>query len=224
MCEIAALVPVKENSERVNAKNFQLLGGIPLFERKLQQLKRCASSFEEIIISSDSLVVLETAERIGFRAIERPVYYCTSHVPMSEVYAYCAQLTECESVAWINVTNPFFDEDDIRNAISIYCNLVTEGTKNGVPRSNISATTVTEIFDYGVFDGHPVNFEYTPWARSQDLSPISFFNFACSILSRKVLIEHRSLVMPNQHHIKTDQVHGLDIDTEIDLLIARALC
>ena len=50
--KIIAIIPIKNNSQRVHKKNFKMINGKPLYRYLLDNLSRC--NFDEIYVDSDS--------------------------------------------------------------------------------------------------------------------------------------------------------------------------
>ena len=67
MNEITAVIPVREGSTRVKNKNIRQFAGTTLLENKIKQLKD-TKGIDEIIVSSDSEIMLEIARSNGVTA------------------------------------------------------------------------------------------------------------------------------------------------------------
>jgi len=204
--EIVGLVPVKGSSERVKGKNIRSFGDTSLLELKLKQLKE-AKGFSNIIVSSESTVVLELAKESGFSVHNRDPKYSTSLIPMSEVYSYVASEISGENIAWINVTNPLAGS-------AIYSNAV--GQFNSMSDEHDCLLSVSEVQDYFFYKNKPLNFDPYPWARSQDLDPILSMNFVINILKREDMISWGSCVGDNPYFHVVDQLTAWDIDVQAD--------
>ena len=50
--KIVAIIPIKQNSQRVKNKNFKKINNIPLYELTLKKLKKC--NFDEVYVDTDS--------------------------------------------------------------------------------------------------------------------------------------------------------------------------
>ena len=71
--KIAALVPMRNHSERVPGKNYRLFAGKPLFHRVLETLSSC-KAIDSIAVDTDSLDIKEgiAAHFPNIRVIDRP--------------------------------------------------------------------------------------------------------------------------------------------------------
>ena len=57
---IAALVPMRHNSERVKGKNYRTLGGKPLYHHVVENLLACPQ-ITQVVIDTDSPTITEDA-------------------------------------------------------------------------------------------------------------------------------------------------------------------
>ncbi len=60
--KIAALVPMRHDSERVQKKNYRLFNGLPLYHHIINTLLEC-HLISTIHIDTDSPVIMEDAEK-----------------------------------------------------------------------------------------------------------------------------------------------------------------
>lgn len=204
--DIVGIVPVKANSERVKKKNLRKFGDTNLFELKLKQLKK-TKKFKEIIVSSEDPKILEAAKKKGFAIHKRDPYYSTSEVPMSEVYSYIASSVYAEHVAWINVTNPLADSKIYDKAVNLYEKFYKKHD------CLLSAIETRENFFY---KKKPLNFQRSPWPRSQDLEPLISLPFVINILKKKNLVKWGSCVGKNPFFYILDNISAKDIDNSED--------
>ena len=93
--KITALIAVKANSDRVENKNIRPFADSNLLEIKLTQLQSL-DIFDEVIVSSESDVVLSMCESFNVTLHKRESFYATSEVPMSDVYEYLAKIVKTE--------------------------------------------------------------------------------------------------------------------------------
>lgn len=200
---IAAIVPVKGNSERVSKKNIRPFCGSTLLEVKLAQLEE-VTSLKKVIVSSEDEEVLDLAKSFDVELHKRDPSYSTSDVPMSDVYTYLAnEFPEYETIMWVNVTNPLAEASVYEEAIKKYHNLE--------PKYDC-LLSVTEIQDYFIFRDKYLNFVRNPWPRSQDLEPLKAINFVTNILKREDLARWGSLVGENPYFWSLDSISSMDID------------
>lgn len=212
--KITALIAVKANSDRVENKNIRPFADSNLLEVKLAQIQSL-DIFDEVIVSSESDVVLSMCESYNVTTHKRDPFYSTSEVPMSDVYEYLAQLVTTEYIAWIPVTNPLVDGQIYKNAVSAFNSM-----DHNVYDSLLSVSGVQE---YLYYNDKPLNFTLDPWQRSQDLVGTCAINFAINILSRKNMIDLRATVGRVPYFFTIDKSIALDIDYIEDFILAEIL-
>ncbi|MGB2601583.1 MAG: hypothetical protein WBD00_03410, partial [Candidatus Omnitrophota bacterium] len=204
--EIVALIPVKGSSERVESKNIRPFHDTSLYELKLDQLK-AVQGFANIIVSSEDDRMLEIAKEKGFGVHVRNPKYCTSSVPMSDVYSHIASEIEGEHIAWVNVTNPLAGPEVYERAIEEY---------NTMPTEYDCLLSAYEVKDYLFHEGKPVNFKPNPWPKSQDLSGVLAMSFIINILRREDMVKWGSCVGSNSYFFCVDGVTSTDVDFQED--------
>jgi N-acylneuraminate cytidylyltransferase len=204
--EIVALIPVKGSSERVKSKNIRPFHDTSLYELKLDQLKK-VKGFTNVVVSSEDERMLEIAKENGFETHVRDSKYCTSSVPMSDVYSHIASEIEGENIAWVNVTNPLAGPEVYEKAIEEY---------NNMPGEYDCLLSVYEVKDYLFHEGKPVNFKPNPWPKSQDLSGVLAMSFIVNILKREDMVKWGSCVGNNPYFFCVDSVTSTDVDFQED--------
>lgn len=153
-----AVVPVKENSERVPRKNFrEFTRGESLFDRKLKQLSS-SEGISEVYVSTDSPEVLDTTST-QFVPLKRDKSLCNNLTPWSEVIeGVLDSLPEPDStvVVWAHTTVPFFRR--FEEAIAHFQCL--SGEESGF--DSVIASSALREFVVGP-DGLPVNYAWGAW-------------------------------------------------------------
>ena len=83
---VAALVPMRHDSERVPGKNYRSFAGRPLYHFIMDSLLACPL-ISEVVIDTDSPIIMEDASRHfpQVRLIQRPEHLRTGTTPMNEV-------------------------------------------------------------------------------------------------------------------------------------------
>jgi len=206
MKEIVALIPVKGQSERVNAKNLRDFAGTSLYELKLNQIKN-VKGFADKIVSSESEEVLDIAKKHGFNTHYRDPKYSTSDVPMSDVYSYIASEINGDYIAWVNVTNPLAETDIYEKAIEKFNNLESKFD---------CLLSVYEVKEYLFFKDKPLNFPPAPWPKSQDLTGTYAMSFIINILKRLDMVKWGSTVGSNPYLFECDYIDSIDVDWQHD--------
>jgi CMP-N-acetylneuraminic acid synthetase len=212
--KITALIAVKANSDRVKNKNIRPFADSNLLEIKLAQIQPL-DIFDEVIVSSESDVVLSMCEPYNVTTHKRDSFYSTSEVPMSDVYEYLAKFVRTEYIAWIPVTNPLVDGQIYKDAVTAF--------KSMDHKVHDSLLSVNIVQEYLYYNDKRLNFTLEPWQRSQDLVGTCAINFAINILSKENMIDLRSTVGKNPYFFNIDKSVAIDIDYNEDFILAEIL-
>lgn len=210
---IKALVAVRSGSMRVKNKNLRPFAGSTLLEVKLSQLKRI-DMLDGIIVNSNDQKMLDIASSMGCETILRDQYYASNNVSMSDVYKNMAENCNCDTIAYINVTNPLLEDQTIVNAIKAYKKMVEEGTYDSLNSAHL-------IKEFLFKDNLPINYDLRHQPRSQDLPDIAALNFAINIIAREKMIECKNVVGYHPNIYLIDELEATDIDNPIDFEFAE---
>ena len=146
---ITAVVPVKANSSRLPGKNILPFGNSNLLLHKIEQLKQ-VQEITDIIVSSDSDVMLEMAEKAGVQAMKRPEMYANESVPFGRFLDYLCEVLPNEQILWACVTSPLVEPYLYRRAIAAYFEKLEEGYD--------SLITLHPIQSFFMDKNGPINF------------------------------------------------------------------
>lgn len=213
---IAALVPMRHNSERVPGKNYRDFAGNPLYARILSQLHEVAE-IDEIVVNTDSPTIMEgVAERFpDVRLIERPESLRGGEVPMNDVLLHDTEVVDADFYLQTHSTNPLLRADTIRRAIREF--LDAYPTRDSL----FSVTPVqTRFWDELA---RPVNHNPDILLRTQDLPPLYEENSCIYLFTREILEERRNRIGRRPILFEIDAEEAVDIDEEIDFTMAELL-
>lgn len=210
---IKALVAVRSGSVRVKNKNIRPFAGSTLLEVKLAQLKRI-QSLDGIVVNSNDSQMLDIARNMGCETVLRDPYYASNSVSMSDVYKNMAENCECDTIAYINATNPLLEDETIERAIAEYKRLLESNQFDSLNSAHL-------IKEFLFKDNLPINYDLRHQPRSQDLPDIAALNFAINIISRERMIEWKNVVGYHPNIYLIDEVEATDIDNPIDFEFAE---
>lgn len=210
---IKALVAVRSGSVRVKNKNIRPFAGSTLLEVKLAQLKRI-QSLDGIVVNSNDSQMLDIARNMGCETVLRDPYYASNSVSMSDVYKNMAENCECDTIAYINATNPLLEDETIERAIAEYKRLLESNQFDSLNSAHL-------IKEFLFKDNLPINYDLRHQPRSQDLPDIAALNFAINIISRERMIECKNVVGYHPNIYLIDEVEATDIDNPIDFEFAE---
>ena len=217
MSAVAAIVPAKATSRRFPGKNLAHLGGIPLVERKITQLKH-ASGIGSVYVATDSEEISAIAITHGCEVLWRQPEWADDEKgkSFSDTIVHLAQRVPDEHIFWAQCTAPFIGPRIVDYSVERYWQAISDGFD-----SLISHTVVS---DYLWSSNQPMNYKPGPnHVRSQDLHGITRMTFGATIAPRESMVSWRYHHGPNPHIVLVDKIAGIDIDDHVDFQIADHL-
>lgn len=212
---ITAVIPVKENSSRLPGKNILPFGESNLLTHKIEQLKQ-VDEITDIIVSSDSDVMLEMAEKYGVKGIKRPEKYANESVPFGNFLDYLCEILPNEHILWACVTSPLVEPYLYRKAIKLYF----ENLRNGYD----SLITLEAKQTFFMDKNGPLNFKTgLEHKNSEFLEPLYHFTNGINIAPKKKIAEWHYNYGPNPYKLMVNKREAADIDDIYDYLCALAM-
>ncbi len=214
--KIAALLPMRHESERVPGKNYRLFAGKPLFHWVLQSLLDC-DLVAEVLIDTDSPEIMRgTAEHFPqVRLLERPHHLRGGGVPMNDILVHDAGATDAEFLLQTHSTNPLLLPRTIARAIRSFLAEFPERD------SLFSVSRVQKrMWDADV---RPVNHDPGDLLRTQDLTPMFEENSCLYVFSREGLLARANRIGATPQMFEMDRLEAWDIDEEVDFQVAETL-
>ena len=210
-----AVVPVKASSSRLPGKNTLSFGDSNLLIHKIRQLKQ-VDNISEILVSSDSPIMLEMAAQEGARAEKRPSNLADESHPFRDLVYHLAELIQTKHLMWANVTSPTLDAPFYNAAIAQY--------KVALDDQYDSLTTILP-FKHPLFDEKgPFNFNPAlDITNTQDLCRLDLWTVGCSIISKDVALKHGFYFGLTPYRMEVTPYQAIDIDTPFDYEVAKAM-
>jgi CMP-N-acetylneuraminic acid synthetase len=210
-----AIVPVKGSSSRLPGKNILPFGESNLLIHKLRQLKQ-VHEISEIIVSSDSAVMLRMAEVEGVRAENRPSDLANESRPFKDLVHHITKLVHTPHMIWAPVTNPTLDGRFFDAAIRKYIEVVGEQYD--------SLTTVLPVKQMLLDEKGPFNFNPDlGLTNSQDVAQMYLWTCGCSIISKDVSNNKGFYFGDRPFRMVVEPYQAIDIDNSFDYEIAKAI-
>jgi CMP-N-acetylneuraminic acid synthetase len=216
MKRIAALVPMRHDSQRVPGKNYRMLAGRPLYSYILETLLACPE-ISTVVVDTDSPVIQKGVRQHypTVQVLDRPEHLRSGEVPMNEVLLHDTSLVEAEFYLQTHSTNPLLRHETISRAIqAITSQYPTFDSLFSVTRLQ------TRLWDAL---GRAVNHNPAILLRTQDLPPIYEENSCLYIFTRHTLLQRRNRLGERPLMYEIDSAEAWDIDEEIDFLITDLL-
>jgi len=207
---VVAFIHAKGSSERVESKNKQLVGGLPLYVNAIRRAQQ-ARLVDAVVIDSDCDEILTIGEREGAIPLKRPDELATNATAGDGLESWAADnAPHSEAIAVVICTSPFLHPDSIDRAISL---LRVSG------RDSVAAVRTTKLFRWE--DGKPA---YGDLRTSQSLPPTTYETTGLYIVRTAYALQHRRRMnYENCIPCEVPLLESIDIDTEEDLKLARII-
>lgn len=213
---IAALVPMRHDSERVPGKNYRLMAGKPLFHHIVSSLLACPE-IADVIVDTDSPVIMG-----GLRehfptviVLERPEHLRAGDIPMNEVLLHDTAQVPADLYLQTHSTNPLLKTATISAAIQAFL-------KNYPEHDSLFSVTQLQTRLYNSA-GSAINHDPDVLLRTQDLPPVYEENSCMYIFSRGTLVERHNRLGNRPMMYPIDPTEAWDIDEELDFKITSFL-
>lgn len=198
------LIPARLGSQRLPRKNLIDLGGKPLIQWTIEAAVQ-SMAFDEIVVTTDAMEIAEVAVKHGLKRLMRPSSLADNDVEMLPVVRHAAQFNQqMDLIVLLQPTSPFRTAEDIVLAKQ----LMLETGGDAV--ISVSAPQPDFCFERG---------------HALRLRP-----------AKNIVVANGALYLITKEHLKGgDWYNGvtyayemppdrsIDIDTQMDLTIARAM-
>ena len=220
-----AIIPARGGSKRLPRKNLLLLAGKPLIAWTIEAAI-CSGALSRIIVTSDDDDILEVAGAYPqVELIKRPEQLATDNASSIDVLMHAldeatATAPECKYTMLLQPTSPLRTSVDVSASITLI-------TKSGADSVISVCPTEHSPIWCNVLDisGNMDNFLPKKWlnVRSQDLPDYYRLNGAIYVAKTQVFRKYQGFFMPNSKAFVMDQESSIDIDTELDFMLASMI-
>jgi CMP-N-acetylneuraminic acid synthetase len=212
---IAAIVPMRHFSRRVSGKNYRHLGDKPLYRYIIDTLL-AVPAITEVVIDTDSDLIVQEAEQLlpQVRIVRRPEHLRDEMYVMNDILLNTVTEVEADYYLQTHSTNPLLKPETIGQAIEMFL----AGREN-----HDSLFSVTPLHTrLWTADGSAINHDPENLVRTQDLDPVMEENSCMYVFRRDVLEARHNRIGAKPLVYVMDPSEAIDIDTELDWLIAEA--
>jgi CMP-N-acetylneuraminic acid synthetase len=214
--KVAALVPIKDHSERVPGKNFRDFSGKPLYQHIVETLDR-TYAVDEILINTDSHRVMGEAPTFSpkVRVVDRPAELIGDHVSTNRIFEYDLTQSDADIFVQTHSTNPLLRSETIAAALKAF--LEGEGDFD-------SLFSVNEFQSrFYTSQGVPINHDPEDLIPTQDLDPVSEENSCIYIFTQSSFAAHGRRIGAKPLMYPTPKIESVDIDDEFTFRLAEIL-
>jgi len=214
--KVTALVPMKDNSERVKGKNFRDFCGKPLYYHIIHTLDR-VYAVDEIVIDTDSPRVIAEGPTLSrkVQVIERPAELCGDYVSTNRIFEYDLSQTVTDIYIQTHATNPILKAETIAKALAKFVSLEDEYD---------SLFSVNEYKSrFYMYNGAPVNHDPENLIRTQDLQPMYEENSCLYVFTKESFKKKGRRIGVKPFMFVTPAIESTDIDDEFTFRMAELL-
>ncbi|MDV2978346.1 UNVERIFIED_CONTAM: acylneuraminate cytidylyltransferase [Actinomycetes bacterium ARC8] len=212
---VMAIIPARGGSKGIRLKNLREIGGKSLLGRAIESA-RSAAAVSDVVVSTDHEQIKAEALRYGARVIDRPADIAGDTASSESVLLHALANAESQPdiTVFIQCTSPFIDPADLDAAIAAVAS----------QRADVSFAAVADHgFHWGLDpqgEAVAVGHDKLHRPRRQDREPRFRETGAFYVMDTRGFLEagHRFFGKVRVHEVPAE--HGIDIDTEADLLLA----
>lgn len=214
---------IKNDSNRVSRKNFQMVGEKPLWKHLISELNQLGY---EIYIDTDSEEVLKecnvdpSLSNVNAYARDRK-FIDMENDPNNDLSPANLMLENFldnyvenpdEPVLLTHVTSPFLKKETVKNVLEMY----NKGKYEYIH-------SVNKEKDFGFLEtfDNPINFNPNVVQRTQDLKPIYFSNGAFFLMTKNIFKKNKNRWGEKIYFYPLSTIEGIEIDYPEDLELAR---
>ncbi len=205
-----AIMPIKLINERCPGKNTRLLGGKPLLQHELDNLKQTGLCDSINVFCSDEAVVPYLPENVDF--LKRPEHLDLPTSNFNQIFDCFMEKKDADIYVYAHATAPFITVETMRQCI--------EAVRSGEFDSSFCAV---KLQDYLWQDGEPLNFDATNLPRTQDLKLIYQETSGVYVFTKEVYQIYRRRIGKKPFIKEVSFKEAVDIDTPEDFELAEAL-
>jgi len=221
------IIPARGGSKGCPRKNIRTLGGLPLIAYTIQAAQR-SGCIDRLVVSTEDEQIADIAESYGAEIpCLRPYELARDDVDILAVIRHMVNYLEEEGdrfdiICVLYATSPFRDEEDIREAMELFLSSDAEVL--------LSVGEVTHGHPYWCWNMDPSGRlspfieQDTVYYQRQLLPRVYEPNGAIYLIRREAFPRLDKLLhTDNMIGYLMDEIGSLDINTELDFLIAETI-
>jgi len=218
---VLGIIPARGGSKGVVRKNIRVVAGRPLIAYVIDAAKT-SRRLSQFVVSTDDEEIAGVARSLGCNVVIRPEDLAADDTPMLPVVRHALRTVEqsheirFDYGVILQPTTPLRIGEDIDQAMEILIKTRAD-----------SVISVYRVLDrhparmYRLDDGRLVPYATEPPGRlRQDLPPVYHRNGAIYAFRRTLLDENETLIGENTRPYLMPPERSINIDEEIDLLLA----
>lgn len=219
---VLAVIAARGGSKGLPGKNLADLDGRPVVAWSVAAGKG-ARHVDRLILSSDDRAIIAAARKAGCETpFKRPARLATDKTSIYDVLFHALDAVDesYDYVVLLQATSPLRAGRDIDDCVA----LCWRSGAPAVVSVSLAAKPPQWMYELDA-KGHlrPILKDRHAVGRRQELSPVYHPNGAVYVARTDWLRKHRAFVGPRTRAYVMPAERSIDIDTHVDLLLARAL-
>jgi CMP-N-acetylneuraminic acid synthetase len=214
--KVTAIIPIKDQSERVPGKNFRNFCGKPLYHHILETLER-TYAVDEVLVDTDSPRVMQEASKLfpKVRVIERPETLRGHHVSVNKIIAYDLQFSDAQIFMQTHATNPLLRPETVSAALHAFV----------AKEDEFDSLFSVNRFQSRFYDANrrPINHDPEELIRTQELPPVYEENSVLYIFTKGSFEKRQRRIGEQPQLFTTPPMESTDIDDELQFRLAEML-
>lgn len=218
------VIPARGGSKGIPHKNIRPLGGVPLIGYSVKVARELADD-SDICVSTDDPEIAATVENMGLKVpFLRPAELATDKSGTYEVLLHALDFYGSRGIGYdtlvlLQPTSPFRRVDDVRRAMALYTPdvdmVVTVKEAASNPYYNCYETDADGFLHISKGEGN--------YTRRQDAPKVWEYNGAVYVINTRSLRQMPLGQFRRRVMCEMDARRSVDLDTEIDWLVAEKL-
>jgi N-acylneuraminate cytidylyltransferase len=217
------LIPARAGSKGIHKKNTRVIGGKPLVIHSLMLARRFASD-DDICISTDDDNVIEVASKEGYHVqFKRPDHLADDTSGMHEVMIHALKFYKSKGINYdqlvlLQPTSPFRLPGHLQGALDLF----SPELEMVVSVTESKANPYFVLFEEDN-NGLLRKSKEGSFATRQEIPKVWQLNGAIYVINVNSLLERRINQFSKIKKFVMDQLHSIDLDTEIDWNLAMLI-
>lgn len=221
---ILAIIPARGGSKGLPGKNIRQFAGKPLIVHSIEAALNC-SFISRTVVSTDDDKIAEVAKAHGAQVIKRPAELAADTSLVIDAIRHAVRTVEeagedVDIVLLLEPTSPFRRPEDLERCIRVLLENKADSVATFTD-SHVSPNRLWRVSDDVV---EPYIEGAVPWLPRQKQPKAYELTGQIYALSKKILHENEdsiSQLMGRIYPVITPRETALDIDTELDFMIAE---
>jgi CMP-N-acetylneuraminic acid synthetase len=221
--KVLGIIPARGGSKRLPGKNIRLLAGKPLISYTIFAALK-SHVFDLLVVTTDDEAIARISADEGVEVIKRPDFLARDTSSTVEVVFHVLDMLKIKNyipdiIIILQPTSPLRESDDIINALIKF----QHSTCDSVVA--VSPANKSPLWNYTIQDEYLIPFikKQNPFQKNLDLQTVFIPNGSLYITTPSNLRKKRTLYTKKTIPYIMPCQRGVDIDTEMDFILAESL-